>query len=93
MIYINRDLKGKEEAQEREKGSRDERGVGDSSPRAKGSFSLGPLGRLILFAFPPSERAIALSEPNFQTRSLQIHCNGFGLKTATLQKLFNKFNS
>ena len=43
------------------------------------------LGRLILCVFPPSKQAVALSEPNFWTHSLQIHCNGPGPKIATLQ--------
>ena len=67
---------------------RDARGVGDPSPRARVPFSLGPLGRPILYVSPPPpppERAVALSEPNFQTHSLQIHCNGPSPKTATLQ--------
>ena len=73
------------EPQEKERGPWDARGVGDSSPRAKVSFSLRPLGRPILYIFPPSEQAVALSEPNFRTHSLQIHCNGPGPKTVTLQ--------
>ena len=32
----------KREAQEKERGTWDARGVGDSSPRARGPFSLGP---------------------------------------------------
>ena len=35
--------------------------------------------------FSPPKQAIALSEPNFWTHSLQIHCNGLTLKTVTLQ--------
>ena len=37
--------------------------------------------------FSPPKQAIAPSEPNFWTHSLQIHCNGPGLKTDTLQLL------
>ena len=33
----------------------------------------------------PLKQVIALSEPNFWTHSLQIHCNGLGPKTVTLQ--------
>ena len=35
--------------------------------------------------FSPLEQIVALSEPNFRTHSLQIHCNGSGPKTMTLQ--------
>ena len=35
--------------------------------------------------FSPPKQAVAPSEPNFWTHSLQIHCNGPGLKTETLQ--------
>ena len=35
--------------------------------------------------FSPPKQVIALSEPNFWTHSLQIHCNGLGPKTVTLQ--------
>ena len=35
--------------------------------------------------FSPPKQAVASSEPNFWTHSLQIHCNGFGPKTMTLQ--------
>ena len=35
--------------------------------------------------FSPPKQAVALSEPNFWTHSLQVHCNGLGPKTVTLQ--------
>ena len=35
--------------------------------------------------FSSPKQAITSSKPNFWTRSLQIHCNGLGLKTVTLQ--------
>ena len=35
--------------------------------------------------FSPPKQAVILSEPNFWTHSLQIHCNGLSSKTATLQ--------
>ena len=35
--------------------------------------------------FSPPKRVIASLEPNFWTNSLQIHCNGPGSKTKTLQ--------
>ena len=38
--------------------------------------------------FSPPKQAIALSEPNFWTHSLQIHCNGLGLKIVTLQYIY-----
>ena len=33
--------------------------------------------------FSPPKQAVASSKPNFWTHSLQIHCNGPGLKTRT----------
>ena len=36
--------------------------------------------------FSPPKQAVALSKPNFWTHSLQVHCNGPGPKTETLQK-------
>ena len=35
--------------------------------------------------FSPPKQAVASSEPNFWNHSLQIHCNGLGPKTMTLQ--------
>ena len=35
--------------------------------------------------FSPLKQAIASSEPNFWTHSLQIHCNGPNPKTESLQ--------
>ena len=35
--------------------------------------------------FSSPKQAIASSEPNFWPHSLQIHCNGLGPKTVTLQ--------
>ena len=35
--------------------------------------------------FSPPKQAVASSKPNFWTHSLQIHCNGPGPKTETLQ--------
>ena len=51
----------------------------------EGSFLLGTLGCSVLCNFSPLKQAIASSEPNFWTHSLQIHCNGPGSKTKTLQ--------
>ena len=81
----------RKEAQEKGRGFRDARGDGDSSPRANGPFSLGPLGCPILYVFLPSERAVASSEPNFRIYSLQIHCNGPSSKIATLQNQYLYF--
>ena len=35
--------------------------------------------------FSPPKQAVASLEPNFWTHSLQIHCNGPGPKTETLE--------
>ena len=35
--------------------------------------------------YSPPKQVVALSEPNFWTHSLQIHCNRLGPKTVTLQ--------
>ena len=35
--------------------------------------------------FSPPKQVVALSESNFRTHSLQIHCNGPSLKTVTPQ--------
>ena len=40
--------------------------------------------------FSPLKQAVASSKPNFWTHSLQIHCNGLGSKTVTLQLLFKE---
>ena len=34
--------------------------------------------------FSSPKQAVASSEPNFWTHSLQIHCNGLGMKSVTL---------
>ena len=51
----------------------------------EGSLLPGTLDCPILCIFPLSEQVVALSEPNFWTHSLQIHCDGPGQKTAILQ--------
>ena len=38
--------------------------------------------------FSTPKQVVALSEPNFWTHSLQIHCNGLGPKTDTLHVVF-----
>ena len=93
-IYNNRDhskkgggevAKKKREAQRKEGGSCvTERGWGFPSS-SEGSLLPGTLGRLILCVFSPPKQVVALSEPNFWTHSLQIHCIGPSPKTATLQ--------
>ena len=40
--------------------------------------------------FSPPKQAVASSEPNFWTHSLQIHCNGPSPKTETLQYQRNR---
>ena len=52
---------------------------------SEGSLLPRMLGRPILCVFSPLKQAVALSEPNFWTHSLQIHYNGLGPKTVTLQ--------
>ena len=61
-----------------------ERGWGFPSS-SEGSLLPGTLGRPILCVFSPPKQVVALSEPNFWTHSLQIHCIGPSPKTATLQ--------
>ena len=40
--------------------------------------------------FSSPKQAVVSSKPNFWTHSLQIHCNGLGSKTVTLQLLFKE---
>ena len=63
---------------------REELGVPVIGRRALSLWDVGPSGSVY---FSPPKQAIAPSEPNFWTHSLQIHCNGPGSKTATLQYL------
>ena len=51
----------------------------------RGVLSPWDVGPFDSVYFSPPKQAIASSEPNFWTHSLQIHCNGPGLKTETLQ--------
>ena len=48
---------------------------------ALSSRDVGPFGSVY---FSPPKLAVASSEPNFWTHSLQIYCNRPGLKTETL---------
>ena len=45
-------------------------------------WDVGPSGSVY---FSPPKLAVASSEPNFWTHSLQIHCNGLSPKIETLQ--------
>ena len=45
-------------------------------------WDVGPFGSVY---FSPPKLAVASSEPNFWTHSLQIHCNGLSPKIETLQ--------
>ena len=45
-------------------------------------WDIGPLDSVCLSS---PKQAVASSEPNFWPHSLQIHCNGLGSKTVTLQ--------
>ena len=45
-------------------------------------WDVGPSGSVY---FSPPKQAVTSLEPNFWTHSLQIYCNGLGLKTETLQ--------
>ena len=76
--------KRKKRAQRKETRSWDARGVGSSRPWARGPFSLGLRPSDSMY-FSPPKQVVASSEPNFWTHSLQIHCNGLGPKTVTLQ--------
>ena len=51
----------------------------------RGVISPWDVGQSDFVYFSPPKQAVALSEPNFWTYSLQIHCNGPDPKTETLQ--------
>ena len=61
---------------------REELGVPVLGRGALSPWDVGPSGSVY---FSPPKLAVASSEPNFWTHSLQIHCNGLGPKTETLQ--------
>ena len=63
-------------------GMREELGVPILGRGALLPWDVGPSSSVY---FSPPKQVVASSEPNFWTHSLQIHCNGFGLKTKTLQ--------
>ena len=54
----------------------------------QGVPSLWDVGPPDSVCFSPPKQVVALSEPNFWTHSLQIHCNGLGPKTVTLQYIY-----
>ena len=62
-------------------GVREELGI----PVLKRGASPWDVGPLEFVCFSSLKQAVASSEPNFWTHSLQIHCNGPGPKTETLQ--------
>ena len=49
--------------------------------RVPSTWDVGPPNSV---CFSPPKQVVALSEPNFWTHSLKIHCNGLGPKTVTL---------
>ena len=61
---------------------REELGVPVLGRGALSPWDVGPSGSVY---FSPPKQAVALSNPNFWTHSLQIHCNGPGPKIETLQ--------
>ena len=77
---------GKEARRPRERrealGMRGELGVPVLGRGALSPWDVGLSGSVY---FSPLKQAVASSEPNFWTHSLQIHCNGLGPKTETLQ--------
>ena len=95
--YITREITqrggggGKEEGEEGgpDKGRRlqcnqEDLGIPVLERRVPSPWDVGPPHSV---CFSPPKRAVALSEPNFWTHSLQIHCNGLSPKTITLQQL------
>ena len=94
-IYNNRDhpkkrgggKDGQEEEGGPEKGKRllfDREGLGIPVPE-RGVPSPWDVRPPDSVCFSPLKQVVALSEPNFWTHSLQIHCNGLDPKTVTLQ--------
>ena len=61
---------------------RGELGVPVFGRGALSPWDVGPFGSVY---FSPQKQALASLEPNFWNHSLQIHCNGPGPKTETLQ--------
>ena len=63
-------------------GMREELGVLVLGRGALSPWDVGSSGSVY---FSPPKQVVASSEPNFWTYFLQIHCNGPGSKTETLQ--------
>ena len=88
-IYNSRDLpKGGGEEENKERGFWEARGDVNTHPRTRSPFSLGHravwlcvLSSYLIIA-PTPKHAVAPSEHNFWSHSLQNHCNGYaGLKS------------
>ena len=63
-------------------GMREELGIPVLERGVPSPWNVGPPDSV---CFSPPKQIVASSEPNFWTHFLQIHCNGPGPKTATLQ--------
>ena len=61
--YITTEISQKEETQEKERGPWDAREVGDSSPRARGPFSLEPWAARSWAFFPPQNEPLPYQSP------------------------------
>ena len=61
--YITKEISQKEETQENERGPWDARGVEDSSPRARGPFSLGPWTVRSCAFFPSQNKSSPYQSP------------------------------
>ena len=64
---------------------RDRKGVGAFPSSSKGSFLPRTIGPFDSMCLSSPKQAVVSSQPNFWPHSLQIHCNGLGPKTVTLQ--------
>ena len=63
-------------------GTQKELGVPVLGRRVLSPWDVGPSNSMY---FSPPKQVVASSKPNFWTYSLQIHCNGSGPKTESLQ--------
>ena len=94
--YITIEISQRKEKKKKKKGKRRKRKPRErrEAPRMGEELGVHIFGRGVLSPwdvgpsdsvyFSPPKQAVAPSEPNFWTHSLQIHCNGPGLKTETL---------
>ena len=64
---------------------RDREGVGVFPSLSEGSLLPGTIGPLDSVCLSSPKKVIVSSQPNFWPHSLQIHYNGLGPKTVTLQ--------